>query len=90
MRREFKVEANTGKPQVSYRETIRKSIEQEGKYIRQTGGRGQYGHVWLKIEPGELGSGIQFVNEIVGGAIPREYIPAIEKGVREQADKMVC
>lgn len=89
MRREFKVEANTGKPQVSYRETIRKSIEQEGKYVRQTGGRGQYGHVWLRIEPGELGSGIQFVNEIVGGTIPREYIPAIEKGVREQADNGV-
>lgn len=89
MRREFKVEANTGKPQVSYREAIRKAVEQEGKYIRQTGGRGQYGHVWLKIEPGELGSGIQFVNEIVGGAIPREYIPAIEKGVREQAENGV-
>ncbi len=86
MRREFKVEANIGKPQVSYRETIRKSVEQEGKYIRQTGGRGQYGHVWLKIEPGELGSGVQFVNEIVGGVVPKEYIPAIEKGVREQAE----
>lgn len=86
MRREFKVEANIGKPQVSYRETIRKAIEQEGKYIRQTGGRGQYGHVWLKIAPGELGSGIQFINEIVGGTVPKEYIPAIEKGVREQAE----
>jgi elongation factor G len=86
MRREFKVEANIGKPQVSYRETIRKAVEQEGKYVRQTGGRGQYGHVWLKIAPGELGSGVQFVNEIVGGTVPREYIPAIEKGVREQAD----
>lgn len=86
MRREFKVEANIGKPQVSYRETIRKSVEQEGKYIRQTGGRGQYGHVWLKIEPGELGSGVQFINEIVGGVVPKEYIPAIEKGVREQAE----
>jgi elongation factor G len=86
MRREFKVEANIGKPQVSYRETIRKAVEQEGKYIRQTGGRGQYGHVWLKIEPGVLGSGIQFVNEIVGGTVPKEYIPAIEKGVREQAE----
>ncbi|MBP9764388.1 MAG: elongation factor G [Gammaproteobacteria bacterium] len=86
MRREFKVEANIGKPQVSYRETIRKAVEQEGKYIRQTGGRGQYGHVWLKIEPGALGSGIQFVNEIVGGVVPKEYIPAIEKGVREQAE----
>lgn len=86
MRREFKVEANIGKPQVSYRETIRKSVEQEGKYIRQTGGRGQYGHVWLKIEPGDLGSGVQFVNEVVGGTVPREYVPAIEKGVREQAE----
>lgn len=89
MRREFKVEANTGKPQVSYRETIRKSVEQEGKYIRQTGGRGQYGHVWLRIEPNELGAGIQFFNAIVGGAVPREYIPAIEKGVREQANNGV-
>jgi len=86
MRREFKVEANIGKPQVSYRETIRKAVEQEGKYIRQTGGRGQYGHVWFKIQPGEVGSGIQFVNEIVGGTVPREYIPAIEKGVREQSE----
>jgi len=86
MRREFKVEANIGKPQVAYRETIRKAIEQEGKYVRQTGGRGQYGHVWLKIEPGELGSGIVFVNAIAGGVVPREYIPAIEKGVREQAE----
>lgn len=85
MRREFKVEANIGKPQVAYRETIRKSVEQEGKYIRQTGGRGQYGHVWLKIEPGEVDSGIQFVNAIVGGVVPKEYIPAIEKGVREQS-----
>lgn len=89
MKREFKVEANTGKPQVSYRETIRKSVEQEGKYIRQTGGRGQYGHVWLRIEPGEIGSGILFENAIVGGTIPREYIPAIEKGVREQAQNGV-
>lgn len=86
MRREFKVEANIGKPQVSYRETIRKSVEQEGKYIRQTGGRGQYGHVWLTIEPAELGSGIQFVNAIAGGVVPREYIPAVEKGVREQSE----
>jgi elongation factor G len=86
MRREFNVEANVGKPQVSYRETIRKKVEQEGKYIRQTGGRGQYGHVWLTIEPGELGSGIQFVNNISGGVIPREYIPAVEKGIREQSE----
>lgn len=89
MRREFKVEANTGKPQVAYRETIRKKVEQEGKYIRQTGGRGQYGHVWLRIEPGELGSGIEFQNAVVGGVIPKEYIPAIEKGVREQANNGV-
>lgn len=89
MRREFKVEANIGKPQVAYRETIRKAVEQEGKYIRQTGGRGQYGHVWLKIEPGEVGSGIQFVNAIVGGVVPKEYIPAIEKGVREQTENGV-
>lgn len=86
MRREFKVEANTGKPQVSYRETIRKPVDIEGKYIRQTGGRGQYGHVWLKIEPAELGSGIAFQNAIVGGVIPKEYIPAVEKGVREQSE----
>ncbi len=86
MRREFKVEANIGKPQVSYRETIRKAVEQEGKYVRQTGGRGQYGHVWLKIEPAETGAGILFVNEISGGVVPREYIPAVEKGVREQAE----
>lgn len=86
MKREFKVEANIGKPQVSYRETIRKMVEQEGKYIRQTGGRGQYGHVWLKIEPGEPTSGIKFENAIVGGVVPKEYIPAIEKGVREQAE----
>jgi elongation factor G len=85
MKREFKVEANTGKPQVSYRETIRAKVEQEGKYVRQTGGRGQFGHVWLRVEPGEIGSGIQFENEIVGGVIPREYIPAVEKGVRGQA-----
>jgi elongation factor G len=89
MRREFKVEANIGKPQVSYRETIRKSVEQEGKYIRQTGGRGQYGHVWLRIEPAETGSGIAFANELVGGVVPKEYVPAIEKGVREQAQNGV-
>ncbi len=89
MRREFKVEANIGKPQVSYRETIRKSVEQEGKYIRQTGGRGQYGHVWLKMGPAETGTGIQFFNEVVGGTVPKEYVPAIEKGVREQAENGV-
>ncbi len=84
MMREFKVEANIGKPQVAYRETIRKSIEHESKFVRQTGGRGQYGHVYLRIEPQEPGSGFEFVNEIVGGVIPREYIPAVGKGVAEQ------
>jgi elongation factor G len=84
LRREFKVEANVGKPRVAYRETIRKIIEHEGKYIRQTGGRGQYGHVWLKIEPKEAGTGYEFVNAIVGGVIPREYISAVDKGIQEQ------
>ncbi len=84
LRREFGVEANVGAPQVSYRETIRKTVEQEGKFVRQSGGRGQYGHVWLKIEPLEAGSGYQFVNEIVGGVIPKEYIPAVDKGIQEQ------
>ena len=81
--REFKVEANVGKPQVAYRETIRKSVKAEGRFIRQTGGHGQYGHVWLEIEPLEHGKGFEFVNKIVGGVIPREYIPAVESGVRE-------
>lgn len=89
MLREFGVGASVGKPQVAYRETITKSVEQEGKYIRQTGGRGQYGHVWLKIEPGERGSGFKFVNNIVGGVIPKEYIPAVEKGVLEQTQNGV-
>jgi len=84
MKREFKVEANVGKPQVAYRETIRRSVEQEGKFVRQSGGRGQYGHVWIRIEPLEEGKGYEFVNEIVGGAIPREYIPAVDKGIKEQ------
>ncbi len=85
MRREFNVEANVGKPQVAYRETIRKTVEKaEGKFIKQSGGRGQYGHVVLKIEPGEPGSGFEFVNAIVGGTIPKEYIPAVEKGIAEQ------
>jgi len=89
MFREFSVGASVGKPQVAYRETITKKVEQEGKYIKQTGGRGQYGHVWLQIEPGELGSGFEFVNKIVGGAIPKEYIPAVEKGVSEQTQNGV-
>ena len=90
MKREFGVEANIGKPQVAYRETIRQSVEKaEGKFVRQSGGRGQYGHVIFKIEPGEEGSGFEFVNEIVGGSVPKEYIPAIEKGVREQMENGV-
>jgi len=83
MKREFKVEASVGKPQVAYRETIRKTVEQEGKFVRQTGGRGQYGHVWLRLEPLPEGKGYEFVNEIVGGTVPREYIPAVDKGVKE-------
>ena len=83
MRREFKVEANVGKPQVAYRETIRAKVEQEGKFVRQSGGRGQYGHVWLKIEPQEEGKGYEFVNGVVGGSVPREYVPAVDKGVKE-------
>ena len=82
--REFSVDANVGKPQVAYRETIVKSVEQEAKFVRQTGGRGQYGHVWMKIEPLEQGEGFVFENKIVGGVIPKEYIPAVEKGVVEQ------
>lgn len=84
MRREFNVEANVGKPRVAYRETIRKKVEQEGKYVRQTGGRGQYGHVWITLEPKEPGAGFEFENAIVGGVIPKEYIPAVEKGILEQ------
>jgi len=84
MKREFSVEANVGKPQVAYRETIRKLVEEEGKFVRQTGGRGQYGHVYLRIEPAEPGTGYEFANEIVGGAVPREYINAVDKGIREQ------
>jgi elongation factor G len=83
MKREFKVDANVGKPQVAYRETIKTSVESEGKFVRQSGGRGQYGHVWLKIEPQEAGKGYNFVNGIVGGAVPREFIPAVDKGIQE-------
>ncbi|MFZ2314997.1 MAG: elongation factor G [Gammaproteobacteria bacterium] len=84
MKREFGVEANVGKPQVAYRETIRGTVEQEGKYVRQSGGKGQYGHVWIKLEPMEAGKGYEFVNNIVGGVIPREYVPAVDKGIQEQ------
>ncbi len=87
MKREFGVEANVGKPQVAYRETIRKKVEQEHKFAKQSGGRGQYGHVFLRIEPQEPGKGFEFVDEIKGGVIPREYIPAVEKGVREALDR---
>jgi elongation factor G len=83
MKREFKVEANVGKPQVAYRETLRAKVEQQGKFVRQSGGRGQYGDIWLRLEPQEAGKGYEFVNAIVGGAVPREYIPAVDKGVRE-------
>jgi len=83
MKREFNVQANVGKPQVAYRETIRRKVEQEGKYIKQTGGRGQYGHVWIEIEPVEKGKGFEFVDKIKGGRIPKEYIPGVEKGIRE-------
>jgi elongation factor G len=83
MRREFGVDANVGAPEVSYRETIRTAVSQEAKFVRQTGGRGQYGHVYLRIEPREAGAGYEFVNEVVGGTVPKEYIPAVDKGVRE-------
>jgi len=81
--REFKVEANVGKPQVAYRETITKKVKVEGKFVRQSGGRGQYGHVWLEVEPQEPGKGYEFVDAIKGGVVPREYIPAVDKGIQE-------
>ena len=87
--REFKVEANVGKPEVAFRETIRRKAEAESKYIKQTGGRGQYGHVVLTVEPSESGKGLEFVNKVIGGAIPKEYIPAIEKGVKERMENGV-
>lgn len=89
MRREFNVEANVGKPQVAYRETIRNKVEQESKYIRQSGGRGQYGHVWLRIEPRQPGEGFEFVSEVVGGSVPKEYIGPVEKGIKEQMENGV-
>ncbi|PIR93683.1 elongation factor G [Candidatus Falkowbacteria bacterium CG10_big_fil_rev_8_21_14_0_10_39_11] len=89
MKREFGVEANTGKPQVAYRETIKKVAEAEGKYVKQSGGRGQYGHCWLRVEPQERGDGFEFADELKGGAIPREYVPAIQKGVKESLSRGV-
>jgi elongation factor G len=86
MKREFNVEANVGKPQVAYRETIRGKVESEGKFVRQSGGRGQYGHVWLKLEPNEQGKGYEFVNGVVGGSVPREYVPAVDKGIKEAVE----
>jgi len=89
MRREFNVEANVGAPQVAYREAIRKSVEQEGKFIKQTGGRGQYGHVWIRLEPNEPGKGYEFIDAIKGGVVPREYIPAVDKGIQEASQSGV-
>jgi elongation factor G len=86
MKREFNVEANVGKPQVAYRETIRGKVESEGKHVKQSGGRGQYGHVWLKIEPNETGKGNEFINGIIGGSVPREFIPAVDKGIKEACE----
>ena len=89
MKREFKVEANVGRPQVAYRETIKSTVKQEGKFVRQSGGRGQYGHVWLEIEPNEQGAGYEFINKVVGGAVPKEYINPVNAGVKEALDNGV-
>ncbi|MCV5230702.1 elongation factor G, partial [Escherichia coli] len=89
MKREFSVDCNVGKPQVAYRETIRGKAEVEGKFVRQSGGRGQYGHVWVKLEPSEPGEGFVFVDEIVGGVIPKEYISSVAKGIEEQMNSGV-
>ena len=83
MKREFNVEAGVGAPQVAYREAIRKAVEQEGKFVKQSGGRGQYGHVWIKLEPNQTGAGYEFVDAIKGGVVPREYIPAVDRGIRD-------
>ena len=86
LKREFKVECNVGKPQVAYKETIKEAVRVEGKFIRQSGGRGQYGHVWLEMEPLEPGKGIEFESKIVGGVVPKEYIKPVEEGIREAAE----
>ena len=86
LKREFKVECNVGKPQVAYKETIKETVKVEGKFIRQSGGRGQYGHVWLEMEPLEPGKGIEFESKIVGGVVPKEYIKPVEEGIREAAE----
>ena len=89
MKREFKVDANVGAPQVAFRETIRSTVKHENKFVRQSGGRGQYGHVWLKVEPLEESGGFEFVDEITGGVVPKEYIPSVEKGVKESMESGV-
>lgn len=89
MKREFSVACNVGNPQVAYRETIRSTVKVEGKFVRQSGGKGQFGHVWLKMEPLPEGEGFKFVNDVVGGVVPKEYIPAIEKSCSEQMDSGV-
>ena len=86
MKREYNVEANVGKPMVAYKETVKKAVDAEGKYIRQTGGKGQYGHCYITLSPRERGAGYEFVNDIVGGSIPKEYIPAIDKGIKEACE----
>jgi elongation factor G len=89
MRREYKVECNVGKPEVAYRESITKTVKQEGKYIKQSGGHGMYGHVWIEIEPGGPGTGYVFENKIVGGVVPKEFIPSVEKGIRDAMSRGV-
>src|SRR5699024_6720270 len=89
LKREFKVDANVGAPQVAYRETFRSEAEVEGKFIRQSGGRGQYGHAWVKFEPNEEGAGFEFENKIDGGVVPREYVPSVEEGIKEAMESGV-
>jgi elongation factor G len=89
MKREFRVEANVGRPQVAYKETIKGAAEGEGKYIHQSGGRGQYGHCWLRVEPNEKGKGYEFINELKGGVVPKEFVPPIQKGVKEAMERGV-